>query len=423
MHSRRQNRSTFSEWTDSRAKRDAESLAKECYGFNTPPDNSPVEQRTLPRGLHLLRAPSPPILAHSHTAPRDADPHAQRDRFAMPHPQEHVVVTGGAGYIGSHAVKLLVESGYSVTVLDNLSRGHRSAVHDDATFVEVDLRETRQLESILRNEQPSAVMHFAALTYVGESVDDPMWYYDNNVGGTLSLLKAIQAAGIPRLVFSSTAATYGEPEVVPIQETTRQAPINPYGQSKYFAERMIEDLCQATPEFGAVILRYFNVAGCAEDGTLGEDHRPETHLVPILLQAALGKRDSVTVFGSDYPTPDGTCIRDYVHVEDLCQAHLLAMNAIEPGKVEAYNVGIGRGYSVRQLIESAFRVTGKQWPVIEGTRRAGDPSELFADPAKIQNKLGWHPQFTNIDDIVATAWNWFSHHPDGYLTQTYVSLP
>jgi UDP-glucose-4-epimerase GalE len=257
-------------------------------------------------------------------------------------------------------------------------------------------------------------MHFAALAYVNESVSDPLAYYENNTAGAVSLLKAMQQSGVRRLVFSSTCATYGEPAETPIVETMSQEPINPYGWSKWCVERILQDCAHADPQFGFVSLRYFNVAGSAADGSLGEDHDPETHLIPLLLLTALGRRPKITVFGTDYPTPDGTCIRDYIHVDDLCLAHILAMEALQPGDVRFYNLGIGRGYSVSEVYESAKRVTGVDIPVEYGARRAGDPAVLFADSQKIQRDLGWSPRYTEIDQIVATAWNWFKAHPDGY---------
>ncbi len=330
----------------------------------------------------------------------------------------NVLVTGGAGYIGSHAVKLLVEQGYGVTVVDNLFRGHRPAVHSEATFHKLDIRETDRLSQVIEAAHIDAVLHFAAFAYVGESVSKPLDYYDNNVGGTISLLKAMHRTGVRRLVFSSTCATYGEPAHVPISETCPQSPISPYGRSKHIVEQVLRDYCGANPAASVVMLRYFNVAGCAEDGSLGEDHTPETHLIPILMDVALQRRESVTVFGTDYPTDDGTCVRDYVHVEDLCTAHLIAMEAMEPGAIRAYNVGIGRGYSVRQVIDAAMRVTGRTFPIVEGERRAGDPPELFADARLIRKELGWYPRYESIDEIVETAWKWFCKHPHGYAERT-----
>ncbi len=326
----------------------------------------------------------------------------------------NVLVAGGAGYIGSHAVKQLIEAGHGTVVVDNLFRGHRRAVDARATFHQMDLADTAGLTGLLRKDQIDCVMHFAALAYVGESVTEPLIYYDNNTAGTISLLTAMKDAGVKRLVFSSTCATYGEPETTPIVETMRQEPINPYGWSKWFVERILKDYGAADQEFSYVALRYFNVAGAAADGSLGEDHEPETHLIPVVLEAALGKREKITVFGTDYPTPDGTCIRDYVHVEDLCNAHIVAMNALKPADARFYNLGIGKGYSVKEIIDSAGRVTGVDIPVEYGTRRAGDPATLFANADKIQSELGWSAKYAGIDDIVATAWRWHKSHPNGY---------
>jgi UDP-glucose 4-epimerase len=311
-------------------------------------------------------------------------------------------------------MKQLAAAGHETVVVDNLFRGHRTAVPEGCPFYRLDLAETDAMADVLARHQIECVMHFAALTYVGESVESPLVYYQNNTAGTISLLQAMKAVGVKRLVFSSTAAVYGEPESTPIVETMPCRPINPYGWSKWFVERVLEDYIASDPEFAAVALRYFNVAGAAADGTLGEDHMPETHLIPVILQAALGKRETLTVFGTDYPTPDGTCIRDYIHVEDLCDAHIVAMEAIRPGKFWRYNLGIGRGYSVREVIESARRVTGQELPVEQGDRRPGDPAILYADSQKIQTELGWKPRYTEIDPIVETAWTWFQNHPDGY---------
>ena len=326
----------------------------------------------------------------------------------------NVLVAGGAGYIGSHAVKLLIEAGQRVAVVDNLYRGHRQAVHPKATLYPIDLAQGGSLESILRDQKIECVMHFAALTYVGESVEQPLNYYDNNTAGTISLLKAMKRARVKRIVFSSTCATYGEPSQVPLVETMGQSPINPYGWSKWCVERILRDVAAADAEFSFAALRYFNVAGAAADGSLGEDHRPEAHLIPSVLQAALGRRDPITVFGADYPTPDGTCIRDYVHVEDLCNAHIQVMEAMRPGDQRFYNLGIGRGYSVKEVIEAAGRVTGTKIPVAYGSRRAGDPAILFANAQKIRDELGWLPAYTELDPIVETAWKWLKSHPDGY---------
>lgn len=326
----------------------------------------------------------------------------------------NVMVTGGAGYIGSHAVKQLIETGHRVVAVDNLSRGHRGAVHPEAVFSETDLADTAGLTALLREHAIDCVMHFAALAYVGESVTEPLKYYDNNTAGAVSLLKAMDAAAVKRFVFSSTCATYGEPEETPIVETMRQQPINPYGWSKWCVERVLRDYAAADDRFSFVALRYFNVAGAAADGSLGEDHHPETHLIPVLLLAALGQRGGVTIFGTDYPTPDGTCIRDYVHVEDLCAAHIVAMRALKPGDRRFYNLGIGRGYSVREVVDSACRVTGREIPIEYGSRRAGDPAVLYANADKIKRELAWSAGYQEIDAIVETAWRWFREHPQGY---------
>ncbi len=326
----------------------------------------------------------------------------------------NVMVAGGAGYIGSHAVKMLVEAGHHVVAVDNLFRGHRQAVHHDADFVQADLADTELLSKTLAEHKIDCVMHFAALAYVGESVTDPLRYYEKNTAGTVSLLQAMDEQKVSRMVFSSTCATYGEPESMPIVETMPQKPINPYGWSKLFVERVLIDYAASRPELGFCALRYFNVAGSAADGSIGEDHEPETHLIPVVIEAALGRRDAITVFGNDYPTPDGTCIRDYIHVEDLCAAHILAMDKLNAGDQRFYNLGIGRGYSVTEVIESVKRVTGREFEIRQGERRPGDPPSLYANSDLIQRELGWRPQYTDLDRIVETAWNWFQAHPEGY---------
>jgi len=328
----------------------------------------------------------------------------------------NVLVTGGAGYIGSHAVKRLARAGHHVVVVDNLSRGHRAAVPQEVPLIVHELADWRHIARVLRGNRIDCVMHFAALAYVGESVDEPLRYYRNNTADAIGLLQAMDAAGVRRLVFSSTCATYGEPEAkhIPITEECPQRPINPYGRSKLAVEHVLFDYQHAQPDFAFAALRYFNVAGCDHEGEIGEDHDPETHLIPIVLQCALGRRDEVKIFGVDYPTPDGACIRDYLHVEDLADAHMLAMEALAPGKPLVYNLGIGRGHSVREIIESAKRATGKDFKVVEAERRPGDPPVLYADSSKIQRELGWTPRYTEIDAIIRTAWNWFSTHPHGY---------
>lgn len=327
-----------------------------------------------------------------------------------------VLVTGGAGYIGSHAVKILIERGHDVVVVDNLSRGHREAVHEDACFHNVDIADIDRMTDILRGHDVSDVMHFAAFSYVGESVSVPLNYYENNTGATTKLLKAMDVAAVKRFVFSSTCASYGEPDHLPIVESTQQQPINPYGWSKHFVERILRDKQRSDADFGFTALRYFNVAGSALDGSIGEDHHPETHIIPLVLQTALGLRDSITVFGTDYPTPDGTCIRDYIHVEDLIEAHILAMETQRAGHARFFNLGIGKGYSVRDIIESAKRVTGLEINVEYGERRPGDPPELFANADFIRKELGWEPKLTNLDDIIGSAWRWFQANPEGYAT-------
>ncbi len=326
----------------------------------------------------------------------------------------NVLVTGGAGYIGSHAVRRLLAGGHKVAVLDNLYRGHRAAVPDNVSFIHADLRETDKVKAALKGNQIDCVMHFAALAYVGESVTEPLTYYDNNTAGTVSLLQAMNEAGVNRLVFSSTCATYGEPESMPIVETMPQSPINPYGWSKLFVERVLKDYAHANKDFAFAALRYFNVAGSASDGSIGEDHTPETHIIPVLLNVALGKVPKVTVFGEDYDTPDGTCVRDYIHVEDLVDAHAVVMDALKGGDQRFYNLGIGQGTSVKQLIDSAREVTGCDIPVETGPRRAGDPPMLYANADKIKNELGWSAKQTDIRQAIESAWSWFKNHPDGY---------
>jgi len=325
----------------------------------------------------------------------------------------NICVVGGAGYIGSHCTKLLIERGHDVTVIDNLANGHRAAVHPKAHFYVTDMALTSAVIDIFQKQKVEAVMHFAASAYVGESVTDPRKYYRNNVSNTVSMLDAMHACNIKKLVFSSTCATYGMPPKMPITEDLPQNPINPYGASKLMVERILIDTA-AAEGLGFAAPRYFNVAGSAPDGAIGEDHRPETHIIPVLLNVALGKIPHMNLFGTDYPTKDGTCVRDYIHVWDLVEAHLVLLENIKPGKGMFYNLGVGRGYSNREIIDAVQRVTGKQIKVIEGPRRPGDPPELYAAPDKIKRELGWSAKFTNLDEIVRTAWNWFSKHPNGY---------
>jgi UDP-glucose 4-epimerase len=323
-----------------------------------------------------------------------------------------VLVTGGAGYVGSHAVRWLARAGHDVWIYDNLSLGHREAV-PAGRLVEGQLSDRPRLTAAIRESQIEAVMHFAALASVGESVADPARYYQNNVAASLNLLEAMRECGVSRIVFSSTTATYGVPQRIPITEEEAQRPINPYGFGKLVVEHALADYARAYG-FGYAALRYFNAAGASPDGDLGEDHDPETHLIPIVLQVALGQRGHVTVFGDDYPTPDGTCIRDYIHVDDLGSAHVLALAKLEPGRGLLLNLGTGRGHSVREVIEACRRVTGHAIPTEKGARRAGDPPQLVADSSKAQKLLSWQPHYTDIESIIRTAWNWHSSHPRGY---------
>ncbi|WP_249869131.1 UDP-glucose 4-epimerase GalE [Oceanobacillus saliphilus] len=325
-----------------------------------------------------------------------------------------VIVLGGAGYIGSHAVYQLIDQGENVVVVDNLTTGHRSAVHPEATFYEGDLRDIDFIRSIFKKEKIDAVIHFAANSLVGESMEKPLQYFDNNVYGTQVLLQAMIEADVKYIVFSSTAATYGEQETVPITETMPTNPTNTYGETKLTMEKMMKWTEQAH-EINYVSLRYFNVAGARETAEIGEDHRPETHLVPIILQTALTQREHITIFGEDYDTPDGTCIRDYVHVEDLIDAHLLALEYLrDNGKSDVFNLGSNQGFSVKEMIETARNVTGKEIPAKIGERRAGDPSILIASSEKAKRILGWNPTRTAITKIMEDAWNWHSTHPTGY---------
>jgi UDP-glucose 4-epimerase len=323
-----------------------------------------------------------------------------------------VLVTGGAGYVGGAALALLREHGHEVWVWDDLSRGHAAAVPPEI-LVRGDLAERGRLARLLSEKRIEAVMHFAAFALVAESVADPELYYQNNVAGTLALLGAMRDAGIGRIVFSSTCATYGQPERVPIAEDTPQRPVNPYGFSKLAVERALADYARAYG-FAYAALRYFNACGADPAGTRGEDHEPETHAIPLALQTALGRRDRFQLFGDDYPTPDGTCIRDYVHVDDLAAAHLLALARLEEGRGLCLNLGTGRGFSVREVIETCRRVSGREIPLVRGPRRPGDPAELVADPTRAKTELAWEPRYTELADIVETAWRWHSSHPQGY---------
>lgn len=324
-----------------------------------------------------------------------------------------ILVTGGAGYIGSHMVWLLLEKGYDVVVIDNLEKGHKKAVLG-GKFYNGDLKDKEFLEKVFAENDISAVIHFAASSLVGESVQNPIKYYYNNVYGTLNLVDTMIKHSVKKLVFSSTAAVYGEPENIPILEEDKTQPTNPYGETKLAIEKMLKWMDVA---YGLkfVSLRYFNVAGSHPDGIIGEDHNPETHLIPIVLQTALGIREKVIVYGNDYNTKDGTCIRDYIHVIDLCDAHLKAMEYLEKNnKSEIFNLGNGMGFSVMEVIEKASEVVGKKIPYEIGPRRAGDPSILVASSQKAQELLGWQQKYNSLETIISTAWKWHSTHPHGY---------
>jgi UDP-glucose 4-epimerase len=324
----------------------------------------------------------------------------------------NILVTGGAGYIGSHAVRLFLERGHDVWVYDSLIYGHRAAVPADRLIVG-DLSETHRIDQVLLERRIDAVVHFAAFAAVGESVQHPAKYWQNNVVNTLNLMECLRRHQVGRFVFSSTCATFGAPEEMPITEATPQRPINPYGQTKLTIEQVLADYARAY-NWGFAALRYFNASGAHPDGSIGEDHTPETHLIPLVILAALGKRPHIEIFGADYPTTDGTCVRDYIHVDDLAEAHLLALEKLQPGHQMHYNLGIGRGYSVREVIAAVETVTGKKVPVKVGPRRAGDPPVLVASSDKIKRDLGWKPRYTDIKVIVETAWNWHRAHPKGY---------
>jgi UDP-glucose 4-epimerase len=326
----------------------------------------------------------------------------------------NVLVVGGAGYIGSHCVRQLAAAGHRPVVLDNFAYGHRGALAPDVTVHDADLGDETAVKRILLAEKIDAVMHFAAFCYVGESVTDPLKYYLNNCAATLHLLNAMLQVGVKKFIFSSTCATFGVPATLPIHENLPQAPINPYGQTKLDIENALKALAPATGlSFAA--FRYFNAAGAAEDGSIGEDHHPETHLIPVAIDVATGKRPHLELYGTDYPTPDGTCQRDYVHVDDLSRAHIAAFEKLStPGTQLFYNLGTGRPTSNREVIRAVEKITGRAVKVIEKPRRPGDPPALYADSAKAQRELGWKVKFTEIESIVATAWKWHSTHPRGY---------
>ena len=322
-----------------------------------------------------------------------------------------ILVTGGAGYIGSIAVEQLIEASYSVVVYDNLYQGHRAAVHPEATFVEGDLADRAAVDALLDEHRPEAIMHFASHTLVGESMERPFRYLGENVTNGLNLLQSAVGHGVRRFILSSTANLFDDPERMPIDEAERIVPGSPYGESKYILERMLYWL-DRTHDFRYACLRYFNAAGAS--ATRGEDHHPEYHLIPIVLNVALGNREQVVIFGNDYPTRDGTCVRDYIHVIDLAQAHILALGALDQGS-RVYNLGNGEGFTVKEVIETAREVTGHPIPAEIGPRRPGDPAVLIASSDKIQRELGWKPQFPSLRDIIGSAWKWHQAHPDGYV--------
>lgn len=324
-----------------------------------------------------------------------------------------ILVTGGAGYIGSHTVADLLERGEEVVVIDNLLTGHREALLG-GTLYEGDLRDKELLARIFAENDITAVIHFAASSLVGESMQNPFKYYDNNVYGAMCLLDAMQQAGVKKIVFSSTAATYGEPEKVPIEESDRTEPANVYGETKLMMERMM-NWFDKVHGIRYVALRYFNAAGAHTSGKIGEDHRPESHLIPLVLQTALGQREFISVFGEDYPTEDGTCVRDYIHVSDLADAHIKSVEYLNnDGASNVFNLGNGQGFSVKQVIETAVKVTGRDIPVKFEARRNGDPAVLVASSEKARSVLGWKPSYNQLEDIISGAWQWHESHPQGY---------
>ena len=326
-----------------------------------------------------------------------------------------ILVLGGAGYIGSHTVYRLIESGNEVVVFDNLETGHIEAVHPKAKFYKGDLRNRSEIDSVFDKEKGiDAVIHFAANSLVGESMTNPLKYYDNNLNGTKVLLQSMVAHGIDKIVFSSTAATYGEPESIPILETDRTLPTNCYGETKLSMEKMFKWTSKAY-NLRYVSLRYFNACGAHPNGKIGEAHNPETHLIPLVLQVPNGKREYISVFGNDYDTKDGTCVRDYIHVNDLAQAHILAMEYLSKGgESNIFNLGNGVGFTVKEVIETARKVTNHTIPIREEERRTGDPSVLIASSEKARKVLGWKPQYADLETIISTAWKWHVNHPDGY---------
>jgi len=327
----------------------------------------------------------------------------------------NVLVAGGAGYIGSHTVKRLRAAGHAPVIYDNLSRGHRAVIDIlGVPAIMADLNDRPALTEALRAHKIDTVMHFAAYAYVGESVDAPLMYYQNNVATTISVLQAMADANVDRFVFSSTCATYGNPDAVPVTESEKQLPTSPYGRSKLMVEHILKDHAAARKSFSFAALLCFTASGCAMDGTIGEDHDPETHLIPVILQSILGVKPEITVFGTDYPTPDGTNVRDYIHVDDLADAHIAAMTRLQPGEPIFCNLGTGNGFSVKEVIAAAEQVTGKKVPVKFGPRRAGDAIALYADASRAKAVLGWQAKHTDPQSIIGSAWKWFEKNPRGY---------
>ena len=325
-----------------------------------------------------------------------------------------ILVLGGAGYIGSHTVYELIDAGRDVVVADNLLTGFRAAVHPKARFYQLDIRDRSALDELFTKEKIEGVIHFAASSQVGESMSDPLKYYDNNLHGTMVLLQAMVAHGVDKIVFSSTAATYGEPERVPILETDRTDPTNCYGETKLAMEHMMRWVSRAHG-LKYVSLRYFNACGAHPSGAIGEAHNPETHLIPLILQVPNGQREKISIFGDDYPTKDGTCIRDYIHVSDLAQAHILALDhLLQGGESDVFNLGNGVGFTVKEVIDVARAVTGHPIPAETCPRRAGDPAQLIASSKKAVEQLGWKPKYNDLNTIIASAWKWHSAHPRGY---------
>ena len=327
----------------------------------------------------------------------------------------NVLVAGGAGYIGSHTVKRLKEAGHNPVIYDNASRGHRQVAEIlQVKAVFADLNDRAALVQALREHRIESVMHFAAYAYVGESVEKPLMYYQNNVATTINVLEAMRHASVNNFVFSSTCAVYGNPERVPITEDLPKNPVSPYGRTKLMVEQILADTVVAHKEFRFAALRYFNASGCAMDGSIGEDHDPETHLIPVAIQVAMGQRPVLKLFGTDYPTADGTNIRDYIHVEDLADAHILAMQKLTPGHAMYLNLGTGKGFSNREIIRTVETVSGRPVKLEESPRRAGDAVALYADPSRSKQVLGWEAKHKDPETIVRSAWNWHSRHPKGY---------